>query len=304
MLVVEGSGYFTPTDIALEKSGYVEMARRADADVVNVDEDELVELEVPDPLIVEKIKVSKSFMDADVRINIPVMKTHDQLLVTLGVKNLKGVIPKTMKRRFHAIGVVKGILDLAKVVPIDLTVLDAINAMEGLGPSFGEIVELNALIASRDIFSLDLVASKVMGFEPDELDYLIEADEHGLLDLMADIEVIGTPAEQITRKFKRPPTDLEFGEGITVISEGACSACRGTIHSVVYDIEQMKLMGEIRNLFIVVGPQAEIPENLPNTPVIMGTCLKRFEGEGCYVEGCPPNNDKMLAAIKEVCSIA
>lgn len=121
---------------------------------------------------------------------------------------------------------------------------------------------------------------------------------------MADIEVIGTPAEQITRKFKRPPTDLEFGEGITVISEGACSACRGTIHSVVYDIEQMKLMGEIRNLFIVVGPQAEIPENLPNTPVIMGTCLKRFEGEGCYVEGCPPNNDKMLAAIKEVCSIA
>jgi len=304
VLVVEGSGYFTPTDVALEKSGYVEMAERAGADVVNVDEDELVELEVPDPLIVERIKVSKSFMDADVRINIPVMKTHDQLLVTLGVKNLKGVIPKMMKRRFHAIGVVKGILDLAKVVPIDLTVLDAINAMEGLGPSFGEIVQLNTLIASRDIYSLDLVASKVMGFEPEELDYLMEANEHGLLDVKADIEVVGTRPEKITRKFKRPPTDLEFGEGISVISEGACSACRGTIHSVVYDIEQMKLMGEIRDLFIVVGPQAEIPETLTNTPVIMGTCLKRYEGKGCYVEGCPPNNDKMLAAIKEVCNIA
>jgi coenzyme F420-reducing hydrogenase gamma subunit len=96
---------------------------------------------------------------------------------------------------------------------------------------------------------------------------------------------------------------MDFAEGVTVISEGACSACRGTIHSVLYDIEQMKMMGEIRNLFIVVGSNAEPPADLPNTPLIMGTCLKRHEGKGCYVEGCPPNNDKMMAAIREICEI-
>jgi len=143
----------------------------------------------------------------------------------------------------------------------------------------------------------------MMGFEPEELDYLVEAEAHGLVDLGEEIEVVGEPLSSYTYRFERPPTDLEFAEGITVISEGACSACRGTIHSVVYDLEQIKKMGEIRDLFIVVGSNAEPPKDLPNTPIIMGTCLKKYENEGCYVEGCPPNNDKMLAAIRQVCDI-
>jgi hypothetical protein len=162
---------------------------------------------------------------------------------------------------------------------------------------------MNSLLASRDVWALDRVASKIMGFEAGELDYLLEAHSYGLTDLEESIDIVGEPLSSFPYKFERPPTDMDFAEGITVISDGACSACRGTIHSVLYDIEQMQMMGEIRNLFIVVGNNAEPPEDLPNTPIIMGTCLKKFKGEGCYVEGCPPNNDKMLAAIKEVCGI-
>jgi len=301
VLVVEGAGYFTETAEALELSGIKEMAEAMGAEVVDVDRSELVELKVPRPLITDEIKVSKRFMDADVRINLPVMKTHDQLLVTLGVKNMKGVMPKHMKRRFHAIGVVKGIIDLNKTVPIDLTVLDAIVAMEGLGPSFGPKVGLNTIVASKDVWALDRVASKMMGFEPEELDYLVEAAEHGLYDPAEEPEVVGEPLSSYTYRFERPPTDLEFAEGVTVISEGACSACRGTIHSVIYDLKQMKKMGEIRDLFIVVGSNAEPPKDLPNTPIIMGTCLKKYENQGCYVEGCPPNNDKMIKAVRLIC---
>ena len=301
--VVEGAGYFTETGKALELSGIKALAEKYGAEVVDVDRDEHVELEVRDPLITPTVKVSKEFMDADVRINLPVMKTHDQLGVTLGVKNLKGVLPRYMKRNFHKIGVVKGILDLSKAVPVDLTVLDCIVAMEGLGPSFGPKVELNTIMASRDIFSLDRVASKVMGFDASELDYLVEAAEHGLTDLDAEVEVVGEPLSSFTYRFERAPTGTDFAEGVTVISEGACSACHGTIHSVIYDLEQMKKMGEIRDLFIVVGENAEVPDDLPNTPLIMGTCLRRYEGKGCFVEGCPPNNDKMRAAIREICGI-
>jgi len=302
--IVEGAGYFSDTEDALKLSGVKDMAESHGVEVVNVDKDETVELEVRDPRVIDRVRVSKSFMDADVRINIPVMKTHDQLLVTLGVKNLKGILPKPMKRNFHRIGVVKAIIDLYSVVPIDLTVLDALVAMEGLGPSFGPKVELNTIIASRDTFALDRVASKIMGFEPHELDYLVEAASAGFTNLDEDIEVIGEPLSNFKHKFERPPTDLEFADEVTVISEGACSACRGTIHSVFYDIDKMKMMGEIRDLFIIVGSKAEVPEKLGNKPIIMGTCLKKYEHKGCYVEGCPPNNDKMLAAIKEVCKIA
>lgn len=302
VLIVEGSGYFTTTSEALEMSGVKSAAEALGAEVIDVDKDNLIDITLQNPLLVEKISVSKSFMDADVRINLPVMKTHDQLLVTLGVKNLKGVIPKFQKRNFHKVGVVKAIVDLSRVVPVDLTVLDAINAMEGLGPSFGEIVPLNTIMASKDVWSLDLAASRVMGFELEELDYLVEGKKFGLLD-PEELNIVGEPIEKIARKFKRPPTDLEFGKGITVISDGACSACRGTIHSVLYDLEQLKLMGEIRDLFIVVGANAKVPKSLKNTPIVMGTCLKAQEREGCYVVGCPPNNDQMLAAIKQVCKL-
>ena len=302
VLVVEGSGYFTPTDVALEKSGIKAAAEALGAIVVDVDKDKLVDVPVPRHLILDKISVSKAFIDADVRINLPVMKTHDQLLVTLGVKNLKGVIPKPWKRNFHKMGVVKAIVDLSRIVPIDLTVLDAINAMEGLGPSFGDIVPLNTVMASKDLWSLDLAASRVMGFELEELDYLKEGLKFGLFD-PEELEVVGEPIEKVARRFKRPPTDLEFREGITVISDGACSACRGTIHSIIYDLEQMKMMGEIRDLVIVVGANAKVPKGLKTMPLVMGTCLKAQEGEGCYVVGCPPNNDNMLTAIKKVCRL-
>jgi uncharacterized protein (DUF362 family) len=303
VLIVEGAGYFTETNKALELSGYVELAKKYGAVIVDVDKSPVVELKVPDALLIPKIKVCEAFMKADVRINVPVMKTHDQLKVTLGVKNLKGVLPKYMKRDFHKIGVVKGILDLNKAVHIDLTVLDAIVAMEGLGPSFGPKVELNTVMASKDVYSLDRVASRIMGFEPEELDYLVEANAARIINLGKPVEIVGEPLDSYTYVFERAPTGTDFAEGVTVITNGACSACHGTIHSVFYDLEQMQKMSEIRDLVIVVGSNAEVPQSLHTKPVIMGVCQVRNADKGCYAAGCPPNNDKMLAAIREACGI-
>jgi len=299
VLVVEGADYSSKTSEAFELSGVKAVAEGLGAEMVDVDTSPLVKVKVTDPLLIDEMDISKAFMDADIRINMPVMKTHDQLDVTLGVKNLKGVIPKYSKRDFHKIGVVKGILDLNKAVPVDLTVLDAIVAMEGLGPAVGPKVQLNTIISSADIYALDKVASKIMGFELTELDYLVQADENGLTDLNEDIEVIGEPVEAFTYRFERAPTGLDFAEGVTVITKGACSACHGTIHSVFYDLEQKDKMDGIRNLTIVVGKHAEVPEDLVNRPVILGICQEWNRDRGCYAQGCPPNNSLLVAAINE-----
>jgi hypothetical protein len=271
--------------------------------MMDVDRGEFVKLRVSKPLLLDEVEVSKEFMEADVRINIPVMKTHDQLDVTLGVKNLKGIIPKKSKSMFHKVGVVKCILDLNKAVSIDLTVLDAIVAMEGLGPALGPKVELNTVIASGDIYALDRIASRIMGFQESELDYLVQAAEVGLVDLDEEPEVIGESVKNFTYKFKRSPTGLDFAEGIRVITKGACSACHGTIHSVFYDLEQKGRMGKIRGLTIVVGEQADVPENLKNKPVILGICQDRNKDKGCYAQGCPPNNIKLIEAIEDALSL-
>jgi uncharacterized protein (DUF362 family) len=304
VLVVEGSGYGTPTSEALELSGMNDVAERNGAMVVDVDMDDAVEVSVPDPLILEKISVSKMFHEADVKINVPVMKTHDQMLMTLGMKNMKGVIQKPSKRLFHRIGLAKAIVDLNRAVLLDLTVVDAIHAMEGLGPSFGEIVEMDMVMAGSDVYSLDVIGAQVMGFAPGEVEYLKLAAEEGLVCLEGTgIEVIGEPVASVARSFERPPMELSPQEGVTIIEKGACSACRGTIRSVFYDFEQMGKLDEIRDLVMLVGPHAELPKDLRQTPLLMGICLQHLKDEGRYVVGCPPNNDKMREAISELTGI-
>ena len=304
VLVVEGSGYGTPTSEALKLSGMIDVAERNGAKVVDVDMDDAVEVSVPDPLILEKIPVSRMFHEADVKINVPVMKTHDQMLMTLGMKNMKGVIQKPSKRLFHRIGLAKAIVDLNRAVPLDLTVVDAIHAMEGLGPSFGEIIEMDMVMASSDVYSLDVIGAQVMGLPPGEVEYLKLAAEMGLVDLEGTgIEVVGEPVASVARSFERPPMELSPQEGITIIEKGACSACRGTIRSVFYDFELMGKMDDVRDLVMLVGPQAELPEDLEQTPLIMGVCLQHLKDEGRYVVGCPPNNDKMREAIQELTGI-
>ena len=117
------------------------------------------------------------------------------------------------------------------------------------------------------------------------------------------IEVVGEPVASVARSFERPPMDLSPQEGITVIEAGACSACRGTIRSVYYDLENIGVMDRVRDLVMLVGPQAELPEGLEQTPLIMGVCLQHLKDEGRYVVGCPPNNDKMREAIMELTGI-
>jgi len=304
VLVVEGSGYGVPTSEALEMSGMREVAEANGAVVVDVDMDDVVEVEVPDPLILDRIPVSKRFYEADVRVNVPVMKTHDQLIMTLGMKNMKGIIQKPTKRLFHRIGLAKAVVDLNKAVPLDLTVVDAIHAMEGLGPSYGDVFEMDVIIASQDVYSLDVVGAQVMGIPPEELEYLKAAAEQGLVDLDGSgIEIVGEPVSAVSRKFRWPPLELSPQEGVTIIEAGACSACRGTIRSVFYDFEQMGKLGEIRDLLMLVGPHAELPEDLRQTPLIMGICLQHLKDEGRYVVGCPPNNDKMREAISELTGV-
>ena len=304
VLVVEGSGYGTPTSDALKLSGMIDVAERNGAKVVDVDMDDAVEVSVPDPLILEKIPVSRMFHEADVKINVPVMKTHDQMLMTLGMKNMKGVIQKPSKRLFHRIGLAKAIVDLNRAVPLDLTVVDAIHAMEGLGPSFGEIIEMDMVMASSDVYSLDVIGAQVMGLPPGDVEYLKLAAEMDLVDLEGTgIEVVGEPVASVARSFETPPMELSPQEGITIIEKGACSACRGTIRSVFYDFELMGKMDDVRGLVMLVGPQAELPEDLEQTPLIMGVCLQHLKDEGRYVVGCPPNNDKMREAIQELTGI-
>jgi len=304
VLVAEGAGYGSPTLEAFERSGIKGVAESLGAKIIDVDTDDRVEVTVPDPLIVDRILVSRAFSESDVRINVPIMKTHDQMTVTLGMKNMKGVVPKPEKRRFHRVGLAKAIVDLNRAVHTNLTVVDGIIAMEGLGPGLGDPVEMDVIMAGKDVAAVDTIGIMAMGFDPDEIPYLKLAREVGFGTTDRDkIEVVGEPLEKIAKKFKPPPMDLVPTKGVKVIEKGACSACRGTIRSVFNDLQRLGTKDKIQDLTIAVGPLVELSERPGGRPLIMGTCLTKYRNLGRFVVGCPPNNDHMIEAIHELCSI-
>ncbi len=116
--------------------------------------------------------LSKEAMDADVTINLPKVKSHVQLTMTMGVKNLFGCVPGKMKAWWHmeagkdANRFGEMLVETARAINPDLTILDGIIGHEGNGPSGGEPRFLGILAASQDVFALDRAILEILNVDP------------------------------------------------------------------------------------------------------------------------------------------
>jgi uncharacterized protein (DUF362 family) len=116
--------------------------------------------------------LGKEAMDADVVINLPKVKSHMQLTMTLGVKNLFGCVPGKMKAWWHmsagkdANRFGEMLVATAKAIDPDLTIIDGIIGHEGNGPSSGEPRPLGVLGASANVFALDRAMLELLNVDP------------------------------------------------------------------------------------------------------------------------------------------
>jgi len=108
------------------------------------------------------------------------MKTHVQTVMTGAVKNTYGYLVGAEKSRLHSLA--RGSGDFARVLaavfairPPDLTIMDAVTAMEGDGPSNGRPRQVGRIIASDDALAVDRVACRLMGLDPEKILHLREA---------------------------------------------------------------------------------------------------------------------------------
>lgn len=119
--------------------------------------------------------LSKETMEADVVINLPKVKSHSQLVLTLGVKNLFGCVPGKMKAWWHMeagkdtnrFG--EMLVETAKAINPNLTIIDGIIGHEGNGPSGGEPRTLGILGASKDVFALDRAIVEILKVAPEQV---------------------------------------------------------------------------------------------------------------------------------------
>jgi uncharacterized protein (DUF362 family) len=120
-------------------------------------------------------------LEADRFINIPVAKDHGTSTLTLGMKNIMGVIGGNRGRLHRQIG--EAVTDINLVVHSDLTIVDATRILLRNGPQGGnkrDVEWRHSLIASRDIVAADSVAATLFGYRPEDISTVVAGAKRGL----------------------------------------------------------------------------------------------------------------------------
>jgi len=157
-----------------------------------------------------KLTVSQAVLEADYIINLPKLKTHTLTLLTLGIKNMFGMLVGGSKSLVHnsapqleSFG--EALVDIYQIRPPDLTIMDGVIGMDGNGPAHGRVRPISYLLASENCPSLDLMVCEMVGVEPSRVHHLRISQERGLgAKNLAEIEIIGE--YQKIPRFKLPST--------------------------------------------------------------------------------------------------
>ena len=158
-----------------------------------------------------QVPISKTFLEADIFINVPKLKTHAIAGMTCCMKNLFGLIPGNSKARMHGLtGHAKRLteffVDLYRWKSPTLNIVDGILAMEGDGPSSGDPREVGRIIAGKDGIAVDAVCARLIGFaNPRDIKLIALAEKKGLVNFDLNRIQVDGPLEVIGN-FVHPST--------------------------------------------------------------------------------------------------
>ncbi len=194
-----------------EKCGVMQACRDTGAEFMELKE--IVTVENPMGHTFKRLEVGREVLEVDGIINLPKLKTHAQMYLTLGVKNLFGCVPGNRKPQWHLSAGVDSLyfasmlLDLYLFLKPRLTVMDGIIGMEGNGPGNGDPRALGLVIGGENAVAIDTVIAAILGTEADKVPVLKAAKSLGLKGSdIADITVLGERIEEARIiGFKFPP---------------------------------------------------------------------------------------------------
>ena len=165
--------------------------RRISLDFVR--ENRFLKTDIPRGVVIKKWPLYEEALKADVIINIPVAKHHSISRLTLGMKNLMGLMGGN-RGLFHS-GIGQKLADLTSVLEPGLTVLDATRIMVRNGPTGGRLEDvkiLNRVAASSDPVAIDAYGATLFGVAPGDLSFVTAAYRMGLGEMdLKKVRILG-----------------------------------------------------------------------------------------------------------------
>lgn len=306
---------------AFRTLGYESLRERYGVQPVNVMEHEFREVDLGEGI---SLNFSEHILDSDFVVDLPTLKTHNQTTVSLGIKNLKGVLDTKSRKKCHnpdpQMDLDFHISRLADQLPPILTVIDGIYSLER-GPAFdGKMHRNNLLVASPDILSADLVGSRLLGHDPADVPHLSLAAAHlGRPTDLSDVEIAGermedmasyhTPdVEYVCDEQKELPKPLakQGIEGLYYrkFDNTMCTYCSGLNGLVLTAIRNAWTGEPWEGIEVLTGKAMEPTPGMKAT-VLLGQCIHQKNKDHpdiqkmIAVKGCPPKPEEIVKALRE-----
>lgn len=167
----------------------VEAIKDARVELSYIDERKFRHVDIPAGKYLKGWPVYEDVLNADKYINLPIAKHHSAAVLTMGMKNVLGVLGSN-RAVLHK-GIHEALPDLNRAVRPTLTILDATRVLIANGPQGGrleDVRKLDTVVAGRDVVAVDTVGATLFGKTPNDVRYLQLAYEQGLG--VADIKKI------------------------------------------------------------------------------------------------------------------
>ena len=286
--IMEGSWVGDSTRRAFKICGYEALAKKHGVPLIDLKDDTFVTRSYKGL----DIKICSSVFDVDYLINVPLIKGHCQTNITCALKNLKGLIPDSEKRRFHTLGLHKPIAYLNALIRQDLIIADAICP----DPYFeegGRPKKLNRIVAGTDPVLMDSYAAKVLGYQIGDIQYITLAQKEGVGRLIdPETELIhvcsGNPIAADDSQIRQ-----ESKKYLKIIDEAdACSACFSNLASALEKLSKEGLTETFADQ-ICIGQAYRGYKGVLG----VGDCTECFEK---HLPGCPPDADSIVAFLRRI----
>jgi len=296
--------------------GYEKLKEKYGVELVDFNEDKFEKVDFGS----FQLSLAQKALEADKIINLPVLKTHNQCRVSLGIKNLKGCLDRKSKMQCHGKDVDLNHMfpRIMEKLPVALTVIDGVFTL-AKGPAItGKAYRKNLIIASKDTLACDVVGAELIGYKAGEVEHLkYFAGRKGLSTNLDNIEVRG---EDVEKHRSYIEYDWEWTPGNTgpagfqkrgitgvAVRKYDSSLCTGC--SMMYNPMLVMLMSAFKgkpfpNVEILSGKRQEAAPGFEYT-VLFGRCACNLNKNNAAIKnaipikGCPPGFKEIEEGLKK-----
>lgn len=284
IVMLEGSWVGDKTEESCEVCGYTALSEKYNVPFIDTQKDR----GVPRDCGGMQLKICESVQNIDFLINVPVLKGHCQTKITCALKNMKGLIPNTEKRRFHSLGLHQPIAHLNAGICQNFIVVDNICGDLDFEDG-GNPVVMNRIWAGMDPVLVDACVCRMMHYDVDEVPYIRMAAELGVGCADSEQAEIIYLDEKSDRQIPKSRKVVELQDAVEEVE--SCSACYGYLIPALEILKEEGLFEKL-NTKICIGQGWRKKEGTLG----IGNCTRCFTHS---LEGCPPTENQIYEFLKD-----